>query len=201
MKAMYFLLIFITLTSCTYMDPEPQSQASIQELSEVILSNYIHPVIAYPEPNEPQVMAKIAEGKKYADSNNLVAAANSYEDAASLVITLDGLDSTMLLAIYDELIELYVNMDSMQQADKLQHRYHTIVENRYKNNNVTMSEADFRIGCWHSMIGDWYEALFDFEEVIKRLDSDPEIQGNEHRQLNHAKNLADIASVNCVPNW
>lgn len=202
MKLLFCVVLSLLLVSCGWLEPPEDGRSfDTETLSKVVNANFVLPVVTYPDTNQPKVMAEVAAGSLEREAGNYPVAIRHYEEAASAVQQLDGTYSTMLLPIYDQLILTHIHAGDIESADRLQHAYQRIVKKRFSNDEVIMRNAAFRLGCWHGLSGDWYEAMFDFEEVIRSFEKDDALIRKDAEQLTHAEDLADLASHICTPNW
>ncbi len=191
-----------SLVSCSLQNLDPYTYSDAQAIKRTIKSGYLHPAVIYPEPNDFQIMTLIEEGRMESLNGKNHRALEKFQQALIQIEQAEGKDSEMLLPIIDELVPLYMEIDQLKEADRLQHRYRKIVTAHYKEDQAVVRSADFRMGCWHGVIGDWYEAMFDFEDVVTSFDKDSEIQTHREAQLKQtAEDLADLAARNCTPHW
>lgn len=196
------ILQLLFLASCSQTEPEPYLYPDTQALKRTIKSGYLHPAVVYPEPNDFQIMTLIEEGRLESRNGNAYRALERFQRAFAQIELSEGKDSEMLLPLIDELVPLYMSVDRLKEADRLQHRYRKIVKLHHKGDQRVVRNADFRMGCWHGMIGDWYEAVFDFEDVVTSFGKDNEIQTFRDAELKQtAKDLADLAARKCTPQW
>lgn len=190
------LLAIFGLVSCAS-NPMPDDR----ELRRQASTNYLAPAIEYGVVSDPELDRLVSEGEQYYSAGNLPEATRSFSSAESYVTERVGSDSTYLLPILDWQIRIKLKTREINEADKLQHRYHQIVLKNFSTNEKVKRDSQYRIACWNYFIGDWYEAMFDFEDLIeeiKRLETPSE---RDNSILDISEDFADSAAQNCRPQW
>ncbi len=172
-----------------------------RELKRVASSTYLYPVIDYGVTSDPQLSQFNSDGEKYYQSQDYEKAAETFEAAANYVEGQVGQSSPYLLPVLDWLIRVRIKQRDMDEADRLQRRYHEIVLLNFSDDERVKRDSAYRQGCWHYLIGDFYEAMFDFEELITELERKQRRSERDDYVLKSSKEFADTSAQNCRPDF
>jgi len=195
-RLLYLIAMTSLLNSCTQHGSDSRS---FDEMLALARASYAYPVTDYADLFEPTLTRLIAAGDARFESGRYEPALQYFLEAEDYILRHDRPDSLLLLIVLDRIVLAETHLGLWKQADRAQHRYHEIIRQRFAGNQRVLNRADFRLGCWHFVTGDWYQAQFDFEDAIQRLENNRTKTVDDNQLLTESKAFEDTVAFNCQP--
>ena len=186
----------LLLQSCTQND---LNQRNFEKMIDLATASYAYPAMDYGDLFEPSLSRLMAEGDYQLQLRDYESALQQFLDTEDYIISRVGAASLLLLPVLDRIVLTDTALGRWHEADRAQHRYHAIITRKFADDQRVLNRADYRMGCWHFITGDWYQAQFDFEDVIRRLESSRSNTVDDNKLLKDSRAFEETVAFNCRP--
>lgn len=188
-------ILIVTLGGCSTWGAD--DGLGTEELSAVE-SGYLSAVVDYGSIQFVPAARTIDSAVRHFEAERFALAARDFESALQSLPN-DAVHGASKLLVLDWLVRTSLAVDDYRTADVWQHAYHAIA--KLSDSPAVKGRADFRLGCWHFILRDWNESLFDFERAIRHLESSDDLSVFDRKLLHLSPRLADEAGYRCESPW